>query len=157
MPSYGTSSCGVGPAFYKKFAQEVCCVDSHCRIWTLRRYNKIWTSHDLSDLCDCQDFLGDCRAFHGAGARGWGGTSINLVCWGAPCPAESWWPIPSTGIAAIRGTCWGCEKRPAQGEIHEALPMRLSLAGETVVIIGQTGTLSFRCHIISHINYVFLR
>ncbi|CAK9038106.1 unnamed protein product [Durusdinium trenchii] len=26
----------------------------------------------------------DSRVFHGAGARGWGGTSINLVCWGAP-------------------------------------------------------------------------
>eukprot|EP00913_Durusdinium_trenchii_P020168 g18950.t1 len=25
----------------------------------------------------------DSRVFHGAGARGWGGTSINLVCWGA--------------------------------------------------------------------------
>lgn len=32
---------------------------------------------------------GDSRVFHGAGARGWGGTSINLVCWGATWPVGS--------------------------------------------------------------------
>ena len=34
-------------------------------------------------------FPGDSRVFHGAGARGWGGTSINLVCWGATWPVGS--------------------------------------------------------------------
>lgn len=33
----------------------------------------------------------DSRAFHGAGARGWGGTSINLVCWGK-ASSPSWNP-----------------------------------------------------------------
>ena len=87
---------------FTRSLHEVCCrVDSH-RIWTLRPTD--WTSsHDLSDLSDCHDFLGDCRAFHGAGARGWGGTSINLVCWGAPCPAERWWPVVTYPLNRHRG------------------------------------------------------
>ena len=41
-------------------------------------------AHESSWGRQLLDASGDSRVFHGIGSRGWGGTSINLVCWGAP-------------------------------------------------------------------------
>lgn len=55
----------------------------------LKQLNPYFEPGDAAHCINTESMpYGDCRAFHGAGARGWGGTSINLVCWGAAKSAQ---------------------------------------------------------------------
>jgi len=56
----------------------------------LKQLNPYFESGDAAHCINTESLAyRDSRVFHGAGARGWGGTSINLVCWGAARTVQS--------------------------------------------------------------------